>query len=95
MTKVSKAHSGHETDPDFWPLLTALPKVVQLSAFKNYKLLKANPRHPSLQFKKIRADLWSARVANGYRALAYPGEVGFVWFWIGPHTDYERLIKGR
>jgi len=37
-------------------------------------MLKANPRHPSLQFKKIGErqgqEIWSVRVTLKYRALA-------------------------
>ncbi|WP_016879692.1 hypothetical protein [Chlorogloeopsis fritschii] len=30
-----------------------------------------NPLHPSLHFKKVGKNLWSARVSSGYRALAF------------------------
>jgi len=68
-----------------------LPESVRALADKNYALLKENPRHPSLQFKKV-GRLWSVRVGLQYRALA--AEVGddLVWFWIGSHRDYDRLI---
>ena len=61
-------------------------------ARKNYALLKANPHHPSLQFKKI-GHLWSARVGLHHRALAAEDDEGFIWVWIGTHAEYERLIK--
>lgn len=40
----------------------------ELTADKNFALLKDNPRHPSLHFKKV-GTLWSARVGEQYRAL--------------------------
>jgi hypothetical protein len=61
-------------------------------ARKNYALLKANPHHPSLQFKKI-GHLWSARVGLHHRALAAEDGEGFIRVWIGTHAEYDRLIK--
>ncbi|MBK5970873.1 ParE family toxin-like protein [Thiorhodovibrio winogradskyi] len=56
-----------------------------------YALLRDNPRHPSLRFKKVGA-LWSARVTLDYRALAVEAPNGYVWFWIGQHDEYEKII---
>ena len=60
-------------------------------ADKNFELLKANPHHPSLHFKKI-GPLWSVRVGEQYRALGYDVQDGVHWFWIGTHNDYDRLV---
>ena len=60
-------------------------------ADKSYELLKADPRHPSVHFKKL-GDLWSARIGLYYRALAKEVDDGMLWFWIGTHAEYERLI---
>ena len=57
-----------------------------------YHLWQANPRHPSLRFKKVGA-LWSVRIGNGYRALSLLEEETFFWFWIGTHDEYERLLS--
>ena len=43
----------HFTTPDFWRLHNALPPEVRALADKNYLQLKADPIHPSLQFKNI------------------------------------------
>ena len=69
-----------------------MPPAVQSVAKKNFELLKQNPSHPSLRLKKI-GNLWSARAGLGYRALALQEADDFVWFWIGIHDEYERLIK--
>ncbi len=53
---------------------------------------KENPRHPSLHFKKV-GRFWSARVGLQHRALAVEVEDGLLWFWIGSHADYDRLVK--
>lgn len=80
----------HFASPKFWSLLRALPRPVQLLARKNFKLLKANPRHPSLHFKKV-GDLYSARVGIAHRALAIDGVDGPIWFWVGDHNAYDKL----
>ncbi|MDZ7718883.1 MAG: hypothetical protein U5K72_08715 [Balneolaceae bacterium] len=61
-------------------------------AKQNFELLKANPRHPSLHFKKV-GNFWSARVGINYRALAVEDGNDFIWVWIGTHDEYERMIK--
>ena len=82
----------HHANADFWVCYNALPEAVRAQADKAYALLSSNPRHPSLQFKKI-GDLWSARVNLNYRALAVEGTDGdFVWFWLGTHKEYEKLL---
>ena len=60
-------------------------------ADRSYDLLKANPTHPSLHFKKV-GRFWSARVGLHYRALAVESENDLVWFWIGSHADYDQLL---
>lgn len=63
-------------------------------ADKNFELLKSNPRHPSLHLKKV-GRFWSARIGTGHRAVAVEQESVLVWFWIGDHDEYDRLISGR
>lgn len=68
-----------------------LPPNVRENAEKNFELLKQNSFHPALHFKKF-GEFWSARVNIGYRALAVQDGEDFVWFWIGSHREYERLV---
>jgi len=82
----------HYKDRLFQPLLDALPPKIQALAQKNFKLLRRDPKQPSLQFKRIRDDLWSVRIGRNYRALALEVDDGFRWFWIGPHDKYGKLI---
>jgi hypothetical protein len=84
---------NHHTTTDFWDCYNRLPESVRAVADANYALLKANPRHPSLHFKRV-GKLWSVRVGIGYRALATDCDDGPVWFWIGSHAEYDRLIRG-
>ncbi len=81
----------HRATESFWRLYGSLPKEVRDLADKNFALLSENPRHPSLHFKRI-GEMWSARVGRDHRALALEHDDGLVWFWIGTHADYDRLI---
>lgn len=82
----------HHTSYSFWKCYDTLPSDIQDKADKSFDLLKENPRHPSLHFKKI-GKYWSARASDAYRALGAEIEDGVVWFWIGTHPEYERLIS--
>ena len=60
-------------DPRFQPLCDALPARVRKQAVNSFALIEQEPKHPSLHFKRIHRDLWSARVVRSYRALAVEG----------------------
>ena len=81
----------HFTTPRFWKLYNALPQEIQDLADRNFALLKSDPLHPSLHFKKVGA-LWLARVGIHYRVIATEREEELVWVWIGPHAEYDHLL---
>ena len=39
--------------------------------------------------------LWSARVTQDYRAAAFKLEGCYLWFFIGTHADYDKLLAGK
>jgi hypothetical protein len=82
------------TTPRFRRAYADLPPETKLAARKRYRLWKDNPRHPSLQFKKV-GPFWSARITEDYRSLALLRNNIYHWFWIGTHANYERILKGR
>jgi hypothetical protein len=82
----------HFTVPSFWECYDKLPAEIKEQADKNYSLLKENPNHPSLHFKKIE-KYYSVRVSLRYRALGIEAEEGIVWFWIGSHAEYDKLLN--
>ena len=82
----------HLTTPQFWDLYQNLPSQIQELADKNFALLKQDATHPSLHLKKVK-NFWSVRIGIRYRALAYQDEEGLLWFWIGTHADYDRLVN--
>ena len=82
------------TTPEFWQCYDRLPREVQDLADKNYTLLKTDPRHPSLHFKQI-GGLRSVRVGMHYRALGFNKSEGILWFWIGPHSEYDAILAQK
>lgn len=72
-------------------LYDSLPEKVQEQARKQYELFNQNPYHPSLRLKPV-GPFWAVRISRSYRALAARHGDQFFWFWIGAHSDYERLI---
>jgi hypothetical protein len=56
----------HRTSSRFWKCFDKLPSSIQKTADENFELLKNNPYHPSLHFKKI-GSFWSVRIGLNYR----------------------------
>jgi hypothetical protein len=87
----------HLATTQFWQHYQALHPQVRGTADKQFSMLKRNPHHPSLQFKRIGErhgqEIYSARVTLSHRALAFQRPYGFLWFWIGDHEVYEALIS--
>lgn len=82
---------NHPTNAAFWSHYERLEPEVRRLADKNFALLKADPQHPSLHFKRV-GRLWSARVGLHHRALCVRRDDDFIWFWIGTHAEYDRLL---
>jgi hypothetical protein len=83
-----------KTTQRFGKAFASLPDHVQQRTRVAYRHLRADPTHPSLRFKQVHRSrpIYSVRVGLGYRALAVrDGEV-LIWFWIGTHADYDRLL---
>ena len=72
----------------FWRSYEQLPPHVQKLADKNFALFKANPRHPSLGFRK-KGGVYTVEIGRSYRALARERKGHYYWFWIGTHEDYN------
>jgi hypothetical protein len=85
---------NHRATARFWACYRGLPEEVRRQADRDYELLRADPRHPSLHFKKVGA-FWSVRVGLHYRALAVEDGDNIVWVWIGSHAEYDRLVQTR
>ncbi len=68
-----------------------LPKDIQSLAKEKYIFWKSNPRHPSLHFKPV-GKYCSVRINRNYRALCLRSRDRYIWFWIGTHAEYNRVI---
>jgi hypothetical protein len=82
----------HRASSKFWHFRGNLPEAIRRLADENFELLKSNPRHPSLHFKKV-GRYRSVRVGIHYRAVAVESGDDIVWFWIGHHSEYDQIIK--
>lgn len=83
------------TQPSFWEAYQRLPERVRHQAREAYRHFADDPHHPSLQFKRVsrRRPVYAARVNVDYRVLGVRDGGDIVWFWIGPHHEYDRLLK--
>ncbi len=84
-----------QATPKFWKLYAHLPQHLQQRARQAYQLWQVNPAHPSLRFKRVddEVPIYSARIGEDYRALGLLEGDTIIWFWIGAHDEYERLLK--
>ena len=84
------------TTKQFHLAFKKLPLQVQEQARAAYRQFKKNPAHPSLRFKKVHQNLpiYSARISKNYRAVGQLDGDTVIWFWLGSHKDYEKLLLG-
>jgi hypothetical protein len=80
---------------EFRQRLARLPAAVQEQGAPVYALWRLEPYHNSLQFKRVsqRQPIYSVRVGLGYRALGLREDEHLYWFWIGPHAEYDELLR--
>ena len=86
------------TTSAFRKLYTSLPAEIREQARTAYQLFASDPHHPSLHFKRVhmKEPIFSARVGRSYRVVGLREEADLVvWFWIGPHEQYETLLATR
>ncbi len=83
------------TTQQFRQALTQLPTQAREAARIAYQQFQQNPAHPSLRFKKVHPKLpiYSARINRDYRAVGQLAGDTLVWFWIGSHAEYDRLLS--
>jgi hypothetical protein len=76
----------------FWEAYRRLPAKIRKAARKQYALWLGDPNHPSVCFKKV-GDYWSARVTGSYRAIGIADGDTVIWFFIGTHAEYDRILS--
>jgi hypothetical protein len=85
---------SHTTER-FRKALADLPERIRRQAREAYKLFKQDPYHSALRFKQVHPSkpIFSVRIGVDYRAVGIRNEGEIVWFWIGTHEDYDKLIS--
>ncbi|MEH2071645.1 MAG: hypothetical protein V7K47_26405 [Nostoc sp.] len=83
------------TTAKFRKAFANLPKEVQQQAREAYRQFKQDPWHSSLRLKQVHQELpiYSARISKNYRAVGQCDGDLIVWFWIGSHADYDKLLS--
>jgi hypothetical protein len=86
--------NSHTTDK-FRKAFAELPADARKQARQAYRLFIENPKHPSLRFKSIHSTrpIYSARIGLNYRAVGIRVENDMLWYWIGSHAEYDKLIR--
>ena len=83
------------TTDKFWKSFDILPAEIKKKAKETYQLFQKDPYHASLHFKRIHSNrpIFSVRVSKSYRAVGVVEKDEIIWFWIGSHSEYDKLIK--
>lgn len=83
------------TTAQFRKAFADLPQEVQVQTRNAYRQFKQDPSHLSLRFKKVHSQLpiYSARISKSYRAVGQLDGDTVIWFWIGSHADYDKLLS--
>jgi hypothetical protein len=76
-------------------MFAELPAEVQRQARRAYRVFRQNPNQPSLRFKPVHPTrpIYSVRIGPGYRAVGILESDEVVWYWIGSHADYDKLLS--
>ncbi|MEA5509053.1 hypothetical protein VB715_04680 [Crocosphaera sp. UHCC 0190] len=83
------------TNAEFRKLFADLPEQVQEQTRAAYRQFKKDSSYPSLRFKKVHPQLpiYSARININYRAVGQLDGDTVIWFWVGSHAEYDRLLE--
>ena len=83
------------TTAKFWKLYSTLPTDIRKQAKTAYSQFKKNPYHPSLQFKRVHSNkpIYSVRINIDCRAVGIVDNAEIIWFWIGSHREYEKILQ--
>lgn len=82
--------------PKFRRDFERLSEDIRERAREAYRRFAADPNHPGLRFKRLHAELplWSVRINDTYRAVGVRrADDEIVWFFIGTHAEYDRLLR--
>ena len=85
---------SHTTEK-FRKLFSQLPDEIRQQAKETYQQFGKDPYHPGLRFKRIHSvrSIYAVRISKDYRALGVRRNNEIIWFWIGSHSDYDKMLK--
>ena len=85
---ISRLHASFRRD------FAKLPSEIQKRARAAYRRFRNDPSHSGLQFKRLHSQLplWSVRITDSYRAVGIRTDDTIVWFFIGTHAEYDRML---
>jgi len=85
------------TVKSYWKSYYELSADIRKQADAKFALWKEDPFHPSLRFKctHSKENIWSVRINLDYRALGVRDGDQIIWFWIGNHEEYEKMLKSN
>ncbi len=85
---------SHTTER-FRKILAQLPKEIQKQAKEAYLQFEKDPHYPSLRFKRVHSKrpIYAVRISRDYRALGVQQNNEMIWFWMGSHSDYDKILK--
>ncbi len=83
------------TTQRFRKLYGNLPEQIRKQARHVYKQFKRDPYYPSFHFKRVHSSqpIYSVRITKDYRAVGVQQNNEIIWFWIGSHSDYDKLLN--
>ena len=83
-----------KTKESFRKRFQSLPKDTQEAARQAYRLWLQDPRHTSLRYKQIHPSrpYYSVRIGAHWRAIGLKKGNEVLWFWIGPHSEYDGVV---
>ena len=79
-------------DSKFKKLYEQLPDNVKALTLSCYNLWRINNLHPLLHYNKFGDIYRTVRIGDHYRAIGKIKNNSVVWFWIGSHEVYSKLL---
>ena len=75
----------HRASRKFWQFYRQLPEAIRHVADENYVVLKQDPKHPSLRFKKA-GRFWFGQCVSGVTTEPSPWRMGLISCGCGSGT---------
>lgn len=83
--------------PEFLGCFNELPPQIREQARKAYRQFEQDHTHPGLHFRRVNTkterSIYSARIGIDYRCLGVREGDDIFWFWIGSHSDYDKILN--